>query len=452
MADGVVKTLEVFIMKKALIVTALAVGCVCSSFAAKKSKAGAVLNIACWNEEFQTRFKDYFEKKGLVPAGVKVNWIITPNADNAYQNALDQKLLGNAKLPADEKLDMFLVEADYALKYVDTDYTADVFKEIGLKKTDVAQQYKYTKDIMTSSKGVLKGVSWQACPGGLIYRRSIAKAVLGSDDPDTVQKAVSSWAEFDNTAAKMKAQGYFMLSGFDDAYRVFQDNIKTPAVDKSGKIVIDPQIAAWIKQTKTYTEKGYNNKANLWSAESFAGAQKNGKVFAYFGPAWFIDFSLAPATLDDPNGAKAVGNGSYGDWAFCPGPQGFSWGGTWVCAVSGTDNAELVRQIMYTLTCDEATLEAIAKDMGDFTNNVSAMEKVAKSTYKNPFLGGQNHIAFFLENAQRIDKSNMTMYDQGYTEKIQAAFADYFNGLVDYNTALNNFYTSMIELYPNLKK
>ena len=47
--------------------------------------------------------------------------------------------------------------------------------------------YKYTKDIMTDSNGVLKGVSWQACPGGLIYSRSIAKDVLGTDDPAKVQ-------------------------------------------------------------------------------------------------------------------------------------------------------------------------------------------------------------------------------------------------------------------------
>ena len=34
---------------------------------------GKVFNIAVWNEEFQSRFKDYFEKAGLIPEGVKVN-------------------------------------------------------------------------------------------------------------------------------------------------------------------------------------------------------------------------------------------------------------------------------------------------------------------------------------------------------------------------------------------
>ena len=63
-----------------------------------------------------------------------------------------------------------------------------------------------------------------------------------------------------------------MLSGYDDAYRVFSDNVGTACV-KGNKIVIDPQIKRWIAQTKTYTDKGYNNKANLWSNESFKGAR-----------------------------------------------------------------------------------------------------------------------------------------------------------------------------------
>ena len=57
------------------------------------AEEGKVLNIYCWNEEFQSRFTDYFEKPGLIPEGVKVNFIITPSQDNAYQNALDEALL-----------------------------------------------------------------------------------------------------------------------------------------------------------------------------------------------------------------------------------------------------------------------------------------------------------------------------------------------------------------------
>jgi len=424
-----------------------------SLFAAPKfSNDGKVLTIYVWNDEFQTRFKDYFEKAGLVPKDVTVNWVVTPNQDNAYQNKLDEALLNQDKAAPNDKIDIFLVEADYALKYVNTPATLDVIKDVGLTKADVSQMYKYTKDIMTDSNGVLKGVSWQACPGGLIYRRSIAKDVLGTDDPAKVQEALSSWDKFDAVAAKAKAKGYFMLSGYDDVYRVFSDNAKSAWVDKTGKIVIDPSINRWIDMTKAYTDKGFNNKASLWSAESWQGAGKDGKVFSYFGPGWFIDFCLAPATKADAKGPDAPGNGSYGDWAFCKGPQGFSWGGTWLCAAAGTDNIQLVRDVMRKLTCDKATLTSIAKEKGDFTNNAAAMAQVAKSDYKNAFLGGQNHVAFFLDSAKSINRNNISIYDQGMTEGIQAAFKEYFDGKVTKDKALDNFYTAILEKYPNLTK
>ncbi len=444
-------------MKKRIIgglILLIASACLFANGSAESSKSqeqGKVLNIYCWNEEFQTRFKTYFEERGLVPDDITVNWVITPNADNAYQNKLDEALLQQDSVSSDQKVDIFLVEADYALKYVDTPYTLDVIKEVGLTEKDVANQYKYTKDIMTDSKGVLKGVSWQACPGGFIYRRSIARDVIGSDRPEDVQRALSSWNQFDSVAADAHEKGYFMLSGYDDAFRVFSDNMNSAWVDGS-KVVVDPSIERWIDQTKSYASNGYNNKANLWSAESFQGAAEEGKVFGYFGPSWFQDFCLAPATLEDPNGEKAPGNGSYGDWGLVKGPQGFSWGGTWICAAAGTDNTELIREIMYTLTCDEETLVSIAEEYGDFTNNEKAMASLAASDLKNTFLGGQNHIAVLLDSAMSIDRSNMSPYDQGMTEKLMNSFSDYFNGTISEDQAWENFYTSVTELYPNLSR
>ncbi len=85
-------------------------------------------------------------------------------------------MLNQADAPADDKIDLFLVEADYALKYVDTDYTMPV-KDLGITDDDLSNQYQYTKDIVTDSNGVLKGLSWQGCPGILFYNRDAAKEV-----------------------------------------------------------------------------------------------------------------------------------------------------------------------------------------------------------------------------------------------------------------------------------
>lgn len=419
-----------------------------------EEEQGKVLNIYCWNEEFKSRYTDYFEKAGKLPEGVTVNFVITPNENNAYQNALDQALLNQEAAPADEKVDIFLVEADYALKYVNTNYTLDVKEDVGLTDEDLSQQYPYTKEIVTDLVGIQKGTTWQATPGLFAYRRSVAKEVLGTDDPEKVQEALSDWEKFDEVAVQAAKKGYKMLSGYDDAYRTFSNNVAGPWVD-ADKIIVDENLMKWVDQTKEYTDKGYNNKTSLWSSEWAADQGPEGKVFGFFYSTWGINFTLLGNALEtsvDEGGKEEVGNGIYGDYAVCQGPQNYYWGGTWICAAAGSDNLALVKEIMKTLTCDKDTMKKITEDTQDYTNNATAMEELANSDFQSDFLGGQNHIKLFSEAAPKIDMSNISQYDQGLNESFQTAFKDYFDGLVDKDTALENFYKSAMEKYPELTK
>lgn len=427
---------------------------------------GKVLNIWGWNEEFKGLFEKYYVGTGKLPQGVEVKFTIVPNADNAYQNALDEALLKQDTAPDDEKIDLFLFEADYALKYVDSEYTLDVKNEVGLTDQELAGQYKYTQDIVTDPSGVLKGTSWQATPGLFAYRRSIAKDVLGTDDPAAVQAALADWDKFNAVAEQANAKGYKMLSGFDDSYRTFANNKTNKWVDDNNTIVIDDNIVKWIEQTKTFTEKGYNNKSSLWDDQWAADQGPAGKVFGFFYSTWGINFTLLGNALEtplpagvsatsDPAAFKAAteGNGIFGDYGVVEGPQNYYWGGSWLAAAKGSDNLGLIKDIMHTMTIDKEMLTTITKDTQDYTNSMEAMETLASDdSFASAFLGGQNHIKLFAESAKGIDMSHISPYDQGMTEEIQTAFADYFNGSVNYDTALENFYTAVIEKYPELKR
>ncbi|MBQ1507850.1 MAG: hypothetical protein IIZ47_00355, partial [Erysipelotrichaceae bacterium] len=72
---------------------------------------GAVLNLWTWNEEFWGFLEKYY---------------------------------------ADEKIDLFLAEADYIIKYTRSDATLDV-KSIGV--TDFSNTYPYTVDAASDEKG-----------------------------------------------------------------------------------------------------------------------------------------------------------------------------------------------------------------------------------------------------------------------------------------------------------
>lgn len=422
---------------------------------------GTVFNIYCWNDEFASRMASFMPgytaddvknpaNGGVMDDGTRVNFVVTPSDDNAYQNKLDATLPNNESAAADDKVDMFLIEADYALKYVNADVTMNV-EDLGITADDMADMYQYTKDIVTSDDGAVKAVSWQATPGLFAYRRSIAKEVLGSDDPATVQESVKDWATFNATAEKMKAAGYFMLAGYDDAYRPFSNNVSQGWV-VDGVVTVDPKLKEWVDQTKEFTDKGYNNKASLWSAEWAAEQGPNGKTFGFFYSTWGINFTLMGNSLADQDAEEAVGNGIYGDWAVCEGPAAYYWGGSWICGATGTDNPTLVHDIMYSMTCDPAIAKAITEETQDYTNNEPAMEEIASSDFQSDFLGGQNHIALFTEAAPKIDMSNAGPYDQGCNEEFQGAMKDYFDGTVaDYDTALANFYQTIQTKYPELQ-
>ena len=430
-----------------------------SAASAAPAAQGKVLNIWCWNDEFQSRFNDYYPEVSEIAAdkstttlkdGTVVKWTINANENNNYQNKLDEALLSQDSAADDDKIDIFLIEADYALKYVDSDYVLDVKADIGLTDDDLAGQYQYTKDIV-SVDGSQRGTTWQATPGLFAYRRSIAKDVLGTDDPAEVQTYLSDWDKFNDVAAQAAAKGYKMLSGFDDAYRTFSNNVAAPWVTGT-TVTVDENIMKWVDQTKEYTDKGYNNKSSLWDSQWAADQGPTGKVFGFFYSTWGINFTLLGNSLETSvaNGGKEeVGNGAYGDYAVCQGPQAYYWGGTWICAAAGTDNVATIKDVMQKLTCDAAIAKKITEDTQDYTNNVAAMNELAQN-YSSAFLGGQNHIALFAEAAPKIDMSNISAYDQGLNESFQGAFKNYFDGNATIDEAKAQFESIISEKYPEL--
>ncbi len=400
----------------------------------EKPAEGKVFNIYAWNEEF----KGFFEKYYKVPDGVTVNWIITPSDGGAYQDKLDAALMAQESASADDKVDMFLAEADYILKYVDSDFTMDV-STIGVTAADT--MYPYTVAAASDSKGALKGVSFQCCPAALIYRRSIAKDVLGTDDPTAVQNALSDWAKFDAVAAQAKAKGYYMTASFVETYRTFSNNCTIPWVDANNNLQFDNMILEYIKQAKTYLEKGYTLPAGIWDDEKNQQMFASGKTMTFFGPAWYYNFCMGNAM--DPE------KGCSGDWAIIQGPQAYFWGGTWLLAPKGTDNPTMLKDIMDTFTVNEDVCSKLVSAEMQFSNNTAVNQKFADDpNYGNAFLGGQNDTAVFVGLAKNIKFENKTIYDQLLNEQLSGIFKDYFSGIITEEQAYANYYTYVNEKYP----
>ena len=401
------------------------------------AKQGKVFNIYAWNEEFKGFFETYYK----VPEGVTVNWIINPSDNGVYQQKLDEALLKQANAADDEKIDLFLAEADYIGKYVDSNYTMDI-TSFGYK--NASTMYDYTIKAATDKNGVCKGVSFQCCPAAVIYRKSIAKDVLGTDDPAEVQKAIDSWEKFDAVAAQAKEKGYYMTASFAETFRAFSNNCTMPWVDANNKLQFDPQITAWMDQTENYIKNGYTLTAGVWDAEKTNQMFKDGKTMCFFGPAWYYNFCM--------NNAMDPEKGCVGDWCIVKGPQAYFWGGTWLLAATGSDNTEMLKDIFETFTTNEDVCSKLVSEQNQFPNNTKIVDKFAKGeTYGNTsILDGQNDIAIFAELAKNIKWENHTNYDQLLNEGLQNKLQEFYNGSVDKATAMKNFYNYVKETYANI--
>ena len=421
-------------MKKVLVLVlamSLLLACI-PAFA--EAEEGKVFNIYAWNEEFKGFFEKYYE----VPEGITVNWVITPSDNGAYQQKLDEALLNQENAADDDKVDMFLAEADYILKYAGSPFTQDI-QALGV--TDFSNAYPYTVQAASDAEGVVKGVSFQCCPSALIYRRSIAKDVLGTDEPAEVQAKLDSWDKFNAVAADAAAKGYLMTSSFAETYRVFSNNTTSPWVNENNELQFDDAIVAWMDQTEMFIENGYTLTSGIWDDETTAQMFADGKTMCFFGPAWYFNFCMGNA--QDPD------KGCFGDWAICEGPQAHFWGGTWLLAPAGTDNPTMLADVMDTFINDEEVCSKLIENEAQFTNNQAVNAKYAEDpSFGNAFLGGQNDVALFVELAKNIKFENNTIYDQLLNEGLQNQMQEHYRGSVDKDTALKNFYNYVNETYP----
>lgn len=365
-----------------------------------------VINVYSWNDEFRQRVEAVYpevketSKDGSVTKlkdGSEIHWIINPNQDGVYQQKLDEALEKQDSASADDKVDIFLSETDYVSKYTSKEANVAMpLKDLGINpKKDLADQYDFTKQTASDESGVQRGSTWQTCPGVLIYRRDIAKAVFGTDDPTAVGEKVKDWDTMKATAQELLDKGYYTFASYADTFRLYGNSISKPWVeDGSTTVRVDPQIMNWVRDSKEWLDAGYFNKTvkGQWTDDWNKAMGSQSKVFSFLFPAWGIDFTL-----------KSNWDGADGDWAVTNPPQEYNWGGSYIHGAEGTDNPKHVKAIIKALTADKDNLLKISKEYQDFTNTKSGMEAAANDdSFKSDFLGGENAYSYYAPVAEKL--------------------------------------------------
>ncbi|MDR1468468.1 MAG: ABC transporter substrate-binding protein [Spirochaetaceae bacterium] len=345
---------------------------------------------------------------------VTIEYSLTPT--DQFPNKLDPVLASGQGAP-----DVFGLEDAFVRKYVESGLLLDITDVYEAAKDKILQ---YPVDI-GSYNGKVYGMSWQATPGAVFYRRSLAKKYLGTDDPAVVQTYFKDFETFLATAGDLKTKSNgacVAVSAFQDMLMPYKAARAQPWV-VNGKLVIDPAMEGYLDTVKLLYDKGYVGRVQQWSEGWFAGMQgkltdeRNApiEVFAYFLPTWGLHYVL-----------KTNAPETSGDWAMIPGPMPYRWGGTWLAAWKNTKNPEGAKELISYLTTDDAFLETYAKASGDLIDNIKVVDKI-KDDFSEPFLGGQNHYAAFAELAKDVN-GKLT---QGTDQAIEALFLEATNAYVN---------------------
>jgi multiple sugar transport system substrate-binding protein len=407
-----------------------------------------VINLWTFTNEVPKMLNQFLKLNPKFDAAYEIKSTIIATTDGAYQPALDQALMGGGK----DAPDLYCAEAAFVLKYTQGDAAsfAAAYKDLGLdvagllKKADIAQ---YTIDIGTNpATKQLVGLGYQATGGAFIYRRSLAKAVWGTDDPAVIKTKIGpGWDKFMAAAAALKAKGYGIVSGDGDVWHAVEGASKTGWI-VNGKLNIDKDRVAFLDISKKLKDNGYHNDTQDWTDAWFADMKDAGpkKILGYFGPAWLINYVMA-----GNSGGKKVGEGTYGDWAVCEPPVGFFWGGTWLIANKNSKNKAAVGEIIKWVTLDssETGLQyfwangTLPTDDGSpgTKDTVASGTVMKKSDGKLPFLGGQNMFDAFVPAGKFATGKNKTQLDESINSIWRGQVREYTAGNKTRDAALKDF-------------
>ena len=398
-----------------------------------------VINVYSYTDEVPNLIKAYMDSHPDVAKKYKIKTTVVYTDGGAYQAALDAALTAGG----DTAPDIYAVQEDFAYKYTKGDMSAFAapYTSLGIKSGEItdAKIAPYIQDIGTRTKdSKVVGLAYQSNPGAFIYRRSIAKEVFGTDSPDKIASQIGpGWDKFFSAAAKLKSKGYAIVSGLGDVQYPVNGGATQPWINKNNQFVIDSSREAYFDIAKKLYVNGYTNDTTMWTESWYLDMCDMGprKCFGFFGPAWMLNYIIAPQAKDT----------SSGDWAICKPTQDFYWGGTWVLANKDTEKAKVVGDIIRYITLDTSNSGLQYRWARGDINGGQPKDTVASSVVmsnangKIEFLNNQDMFKVYNPALSRISAKAICQYDSTINSYWIDCVREYAYGDISKTEAIKTF-------------
>ena len=423
-----------------------------SAAAAELTNDDPTLSVLSWTDnDLKNMFKVLFDENSAYTAD-NVKWVQVGSGGEEARDEYVNYFNGG------EDCDLFCLEADWILDYIEKDeYTAPL-TDLGFTKDDLSHGYSYVTAIGTDSKGNIKGSSWQATPGGYVYRTDLAEQYLGAKTPAEMQAFVKDWDTFTATAKKLQEDGHkiAMADTLGGMWQVSQYN-KGAAWVKDGKLVVDDYCTKYLERAKEYYEKGYVTQESQWSGGWNAIMQDDSTMGAFlctwcFGKNGTLNGMEGNSDTPDDATEWVIDGPTGGKFNITEGPEGWAWGGTWLALSTKCNTKKSAHDFVEFFTVNPDTMKKYALYASEFVNNKETMKSIIdEGTNKNAYLGGQDQFAVLFNQADKIDMSYVTEYDSVIKGKFNDAAGKYAKGeFTDADAAIADFKAEVKDALPNI--
>jgi multiple sugar transport system substrate-binding protein len=357
----------------------------------EKSPADYKGEITMWS------WGDY--EKALIPAfnkdfpNIKVNVVVVPNAD--YGKKLQTTIASGGNMP-----DVSLMEISSRGQLM----TLDAWENLGAApyNANPADLADYALPLLKNEKGEIVTIQEDATMAGIAYKRDLAKKYFGTDDPAQLEKMFATWDDFlaKGTEVVNKSGGkVHMFSGLqEDGYRLLGGEYTEPFV-KDGKLNVEPTFKPMYQRMEAMIKAKVYGNLESWSAP-WNASFGNGSVIFYACPTWFVPFVIKP---NDKNGS-----GNYG---LIKAPVSYAWGGTGLSIPKTAKNKELAWQFIKWVTMSQNGAKAFKEVNSTMTLYKPAMDQSGFYSAPEPYFGGQDIMAKFIDLGKGAKSRPITKYD-----------------------------------------
>lgn len=397
------------------------------------------LTVLTWNGNSDTKLmvETFLAAKGYDAS--KVVYVGIGDNGEGARDGYKQYIKG------DGDADLFIMDAGWTMMYTNDEEVSAPYESIGLSKSDFPDAFSYTLSYGTNDAGKFMANSFQATPGGFVYRADLAEQYLGVKSPDEMAAKISDWDNFKaagKTVAEASAGACALQSTEGGLWEVFQANRTQPWV-VDGKLVMD-NAESFYDLAMDMKNDGSLGMFPQWKDAWYASI-KDGSAMGDFVPTWGLTTNEGSILFNFTGGSEEEGK----KMAMCQSPTGWYWGGSYIGVSTKCNTPELAKEFIEYFCKDADSMKAYAEKTGDFVNNKSVMSSITAS---NKLLNGQNHYDVLVKVMGTLDlEGKLTQYDS----TIKGLFNDSVNAYLDGNVAtkeeaINKFKADVKTALPNI--